>query len=204
MNKQGVVNIRGKQYKTVALRVNEFRDQFGNLSIQTELVSSGDMVVVKALIVDENDNVRATGYAEEVRGSSNINKTSALENCETSAIGRALACFGLAGEEYASANEVSDAIIQQEVMNAMESFHNYQKVMRDNYCDVSEVKVFLGNDSIKLAVDSWFGIDREDRRLILSLPPTKGGLLTTKERDTIINHDLFRAEYAKTSKDRVE
>lgn len=111
---QGIVTIHGKQYKTVALRVNEFRSSFPDLSIQTDLISNNEYVVIKAIIIDENDRVRATGYAEEQRNSTQINKTSALENCETSAIGRALACFGLAGEEYASANEVVNAIYQQE------------------------------------------------------------------------------------------
>jgi hypothetical protein len=57
--------------------------------------------------------VLATGYAEERRDSTTINKTSALENCETSAIGRALAAYGYAGTEYASADEVAQAVRQQ-------------------------------------------------------------------------------------------
>jgi len=47
-----------------------------------------------------------TGHAEEIRGQGPVNRTSALENCETSAIGRALAAIGLSGGEYASANEM--------------------------------------------------------------------------------------------------
>ena len=54
-----------------------------------------------------------TGHAVEVYNSSMINKTSALENCETSAIGRALASAGLGGTEFASADEVTNAIAQQ-------------------------------------------------------------------------------------------
>ena len=118
MSKQGVVNIRGKQYKTVVLRVNEFRENFkpeDGWGIQTWLISDqDDRVVVRAVIHDKDDHVVATGFAEEVRGSSNINKTSALENCETSAIGRALAAFGLGGEEYCSADELVRAISQQD------------------------------------------------------------------------------------------
>ena len=114
MAKQGVVNIHGKQYKTVALRVNEFRKDHPAFGLETELVQNTDLVIMKALIKDESGRVIATGYAEEKRNSTNINKTSALENCETSAIGRALAAFGLAGEEYASADEVANAINQQQ------------------------------------------------------------------------------------------
>lgn len=112
----GVVNIHGKQYTTVAKRVQDFRETYERgYSIVTELVSAdADIVIMKAYIRDtESRKVIATGYAEEQRTSSQINRTSALENAETSAIGRALAAFGLAGSEYASADEVAQAISQQ-------------------------------------------------------------------------------------------
>ena len=109
----GLVNIHGKQYKTVALRVSEFRDSFPAHALITEIIESRDPVIMRAMILDENNKLIATGYAEESRTSSQINKTSALENCETSAIGRALAALGLAGTEYASADEVANAITQQ-------------------------------------------------------------------------------------------
>ena len=111
----GVVNIHGKEYKTVAKRVDEFRQaNKTDLSIITSLVDrDSDTVVMKAEILDKDGRVIATGYAEEHRTASQINRTSALENCETSAIGRALANFGLGGGEYASADEVANAINQQ-------------------------------------------------------------------------------------------
>lgn len=112
----GIVNIHGKEYKTVAKRVDEFRKEYKTeYAIITELVSRDDdsVVMVAKIISKENDRVVATGYAEEMRSASQINRTSALENCETSAIGRALANFGLGGGEYASADEVANAIIQQ-------------------------------------------------------------------------------------------
>lgn len=116
MKDTGIVNIHGKEYKTVAKRVDEFRKEYKQeLGIQTSLVSIDERtVVIKAEIINKEGFVIATGYAEENRQSSTINKTSALENCETSAIGRALANFGLAGGEYASADEVAQAIVQQE------------------------------------------------------------------------------------------
>lgn len=118
---QGVIDIHGKQYKTVALRVNEFREAFPDWSILTELVSNDSAVVMKASILNPDGRVIATGYAEEIRGSTNINKTSSVENCETSAIGRSLAAFGLAGEEYASADEVKGAIEQQSQLDSVEA-----------------------------------------------------------------------------------
>ena len=120
----GVVNIHGKEYKTVAKRVDEFRQKHNmDLSIITSLVDrDSDTVVMKAEILDKDGRVIATGYAEEHRTASQINRTSALENCETSAIGRALANFGLGGGEYASADEVANAINQQ-----TETAPKYQK-----------------------------------------------------------------------------
>jgi len=111
----GIVTIHGKEYQTVAYRVGIFRDQFGaTLALTTEIVSRDEEVVVmKAVISDQNGRVLATGHSEEYRKSSQINKTSALENAETSAIGRALAAFGLGGTEFASADEVANAIHQQ-------------------------------------------------------------------------------------------
>ena len=108
----GYVNIHGKQYKTVAARVNDFREQFGvGYGLVTEIIEADAQVVrMKASIVNIEGMVLATGHAEEYRESSKINKTSALENAETSAIGRALASFGLGGTEFASADEVARAI----------------------------------------------------------------------------------------------
>jgi len=109
----GVVQIHGKAYKTVAGRIAEFHAQNDGLTIETQLISQDDeKVIMKALILDA-EKLLATGYAEEVRSASNINRTSALENAETSAVGRALAFYGLAGTEIASADEVAAAIAQQ-------------------------------------------------------------------------------------------
>lgn len=113
-NDTGIVNIHGKQYHTVAKRVQDFRDKFAEYSLTTEVVfRDDDCVVMKASIADADGRIIATGHAEEQRASSQINRSSALENAETSAIGRALAAFGIGGTEFASANEVENAVHQQ-------------------------------------------------------------------------------------------
>jgi hypothetical protein len=110
----GIVNIRGKEYMTVALRVQNFREVHPDWSIVTQIVHRDENeVVMVAAILDEQNRMIATGHAEEKRKASQINSTSALENCETSAIGRALAGAGFGGSEFASANEVQNAIQQQ-------------------------------------------------------------------------------------------
>lgn len=115
--KEGVVNIRGKEYVTVAKRVSDFRNdkRFEGYALITSVQVMDEMkVIVLCEIKDSNDRIVATGHSEEFRASSNINRTSALENCETSAIGRALASLGIGGTEFASANEVQGAMKQQQ------------------------------------------------------------------------------------------
>lgn len=118
MGKQGVVEIHGKQYKTVVLRVNEFREscsiQDGWGIVTGVVYQDDDKVVMRAVITDPDGRTAGSGHGEEFRAQGKINKTSAMENAETSAIGRALASVGLGGEEYASADEVLRAIGQQE------------------------------------------------------------------------------------------
>jgi len=138
----GIVSIHGKEYKTVASRVNGFRIEFEQqYSLESEIVSiDKDTVVMKAFIrslVVEGMPVVAVGHAEESRGASTINRTSALENCETSAYGRALAAFGFAGTEFASADEVANAIHQQ----------NAPKVIRNRTEEIAAGPEPMGTES---------------------------------------------------------
>lgn len=111
---KNTVNIHGKEYETVASRVQRFREEHPTYTLSTHIEwRDENEVVMKASILDDKDRLIATGHAEEQRQSSAINRTSALENAETSAIGRALAAFGMAGTEFASADEVANAIHQQ-------------------------------------------------------------------------------------------
>lgn len=180
------VNIRGKSYKTVAERVAEFREQYKlDYAIITEIISASELVQVKAVIRDRDGFDIATGFAEEVRGSTNINKTSALENCETSAIGRALAAFGLGGTEYATANEVTDAIIQQAVLESKEaaiSFYGRQaEVIRNNWDSICFIKEQLKLGEIDAAKEAYAELTKEEQKAIW-IAPSKGGIWTTEER----------------------
>lgn len=101
----------GKMYLQVVHRVEAFRRVLGaDYGIDTKiLVDDGHRVVVKAIVTNKDGITVGSGMAEEIRGQGHVNTTSALENAETSAIGRALASLGLSGGEYASANEM-DAV----------------------------------------------------------------------------------------------
>ena len=107
------VKIHGKDYKTVAERVTEFhKDHKDKKSIITEIIQFKDGIVVVKAVIKIGEDVFC-GHAYEDIGSSPINTTSALENCETSAIGRALASAGYLGSEFASADELVTALNKQ-------------------------------------------------------------------------------------------
>ena len=127
------VDIKGKAYVTVNERVKYFREHFTGYKLISEIVYQKDAkymtwkegeetkgawksaeICFKASILNENNDVVATGYAMEKSDSSYINKTSYVENCETSAWGRALANFAIGVDaSVASADEVANAIKNQ-------------------------------------------------------------------------------------------
>ena len=108
-------DVKGKEYAEVPQRVKAFRSLYPNGSITTEILSLADGIcVMKATCTDENGTILGTGTAYEKEGSSYINKTSYIENCETSCVGRALgfAGFGI-DASIASAEEVMNAQLNQ-------------------------------------------------------------------------------------------
>ena len=114
-NNDGTVDIKGSKYKLVAQRVKEFREAHPNYGKLTHVIFHDESrVMIQVDITDEEGRVIGSGVPEERRDASQINKTSATENCDTSAYGRALASIGYAGNDaYASADELVMALAQQ-------------------------------------------------------------------------------------------
>lgn len=110
-------NIKGKDYAEVNQRIKAFRLVHPSGCITTEIVELKDGVVtMKSSVFDEAMRLLGTGYAQEKEQSSYINKTSYIENCETSAIGRALGICGYGVDvSVASAEEVQNAIHNQQM-----------------------------------------------------------------------------------------
>jgi spore germination protein GerM len=143
------ISIHGKEYATVALRVAIARRVLGTaLDVVTKIVSiDKDTVVMQADIIIDGKHV-STGHAEENRKASRINTTSALENAETSAVGRALAFCAFISDGIASAEEVSTAIEQQDKkiqsalkdLNAVSHAGNYQEWISKNKVFLSDLK----------------------------------------------------------------
>ena len=111
-------NIKGKEYAEVNQRVKAFRTLYPEGFITTEILCrEGGLCIIKATVgyyADGKSVILATGTAYEKEGSSQINRTSYIENCETSAVGRALGMAGFGIDtSIASADEMNNALLQQ-------------------------------------------------------------------------------------------
>lgn len=115
-NKLKTVNIKGKDYVMVNERIKELKRLYPDYSIVTEIEHLEDkMCVIKATILDAEGNPKATGHAYEREGSTPINRTSFIENAETSAVGRAIGFLNIGIDtSICSAEELAIAISQQE------------------------------------------------------------------------------------------
>ena len=190
------VKIHGKEYTTVAERIDAFRkdDRYEGWSIETDIISNDIQdCIIKATIKNSDGKIVGTGLAHEVQGSTNINKTSHVENCETSAIGRALANIGKAGTEYASANEVTDAIINQKIEEATEKLRSLLDAIASNISSIAAIKEGIALDKMAEAAEEWFTLDDEIKKS-LWVAPSKGGVFTTKERD-VMKTTAFKQAY---------
>lgn len=117
MNKElndKAIDIKGKKYVLVSDRILAFNEKYESGMITTDLVSSpsDQMVIVKATVYPEaGTNRHFTGYSQATWGDGMVNKTSALENAETSAVGRALAMMGIGViDSVASVDEINKTI----------------------------------------------------------------------------------------------
>jgi len=110
--KEKAIDIKGKQYVQVADRILYFNDAYKDGCIVTEMVRyENKHIIMHAKAYPEGLEGRFfSGYAQEIEGEGYINKTSALENAETSAVGRALAMMGIGViDSIASIDEINKA-----------------------------------------------------------------------------------------------
>ena len=141
-------DIKGKAYAEVNQRIKAFRMVYPEGFINTEMLSNENGVcIIKATVGYENENgirVLGVGHAYEKEGSTFINKTSYIENCETSAVGRALGMAGFGIDtSVASAEEVQNAINNQPISK------KEQTVLKN----MIEAKGFKVEDIIKIPLE---------------------------------------------------
>lgn len=125
------IDIKGRQYITVNERLKEFARLYPNGAIQTSIVKNeGEEIIMRAVVCPDvliPDRI-FVGHARELASSSYINKTSHIENCETSAVGRALGMLGIGIDtSVASADEVINAVNNQKEKAEMESVNKFNK-----------------------------------------------------------------------------
>jgi len=155
------MRIGNKQYMQVNERVNYFRsnDDYKGYSLTTEILEHKDgFIMMKAYVKDPNDRVISEGTAyelNEAQGGNKINLTSYIENCETSAVGRALGFLGIGVDSsIASAEEVTNAIKQQESLGVKvenksqteqprETHKEYEKVFWDGVSPIKQFDHFM-------------------------------------------------------------
>lgn len=161
------IDVKGKNYADVANRVKAFRKLFPNGAIITEIVSLEEGIcVMKTKCFDEAGNVLATGTAYEKEGSSFINKTSYIENCETSAVGRALGFLGIGVEnDIASVQEVlnaeqqqvAEAYITKTMITALKQKCKNENVKEEIILELCKVESFevIKNKTYRNLMDNW-------------------------------------------------
>ena len=150
-------------YETVADRIRRFKAEYPDSRIETQLVEAVGPVgntrwTVKASIwrdrktaTGKYDRPDATGWAMEIDGTGMANNTSALENCETSAIGRALANLNYSGDKRATREEMEK--VQREEARQQQEEQAKQAYLKQQYDRVLAAEKDGDVDTVKRAID---------------------------------------------------
>lgn len=156
--KDKAIKIKGKDYVLVADRILYFNQEYTNGKIETILLSEpdADMVLMKAIVTpDVKEPSRYfTGFSQAKWNDGYINKTSAIENCETSAIGRALAMMGIGViDSVASVDEINKAEVQSKLQTMPRAITEIgelleQKGISDATDKQNIVKVLSGGEAL--------------------------------------------------------
>lgn len=151
-------DVKGKAYAEVNQRIKAFRMVYPTGTIQTEMLSNENGVCIFKATVGNENIILGTGTAYEKENSSFINKTSYIENCETSAVGRALGMAGFGIDtSIASAEEVQNAIENQNKKIEKEQITKIRKLIPEEnmdamlkYYKIEKIEDMLFNDAVAL------------------------------------------------------
>lgn len=175
------VKISGKEYKTVAERVDAFRAEYWDWSIITKIIKADDYsVIARTQIKNEAGRLISTGWAEEVRGGNTFIKDAEVELAETSAVGRALAFYKYAGGEVASADEVVNAQQANVAKDLYVEWQAFTEALTIHYRSLVTIRDFLADDNFDAAREAWAEIPDDDKHSLWRAY-TKGGFFTTRE-----------------------
>jgi hypothetical protein len=166
-----------KTYAEVGERVKAFREKYGDSGqLITSIITNDSEKIVTQTQAIVNGVCLGTGLAEEIRGSTQVNKSSALENCETSSIGRAISFatgFMSDGSKIASTDEIQNAIVQQSQVDAhlktMATLVVYvstafkEAIANDDEQGIEECRADMyGNQHLRAAVNKLLNAEEEE------------------------------------------
>ena len=155
------INIKGKEYVEVNERIMYFKENYKG-SIETEIISIIDGVCIMKATIKVDGEIVATGHAYEKEGSTFINKTSYIENCETSAVGRALGLFGIGIDaSIASFEEVANAVNNQKQMATAEQISELSSLFEEKRIKLNPKQIIY----IKTAVENGIDIDSYNKTM---------------------------------------
>ena len=190
---EGVINIHGQEYTLIAKRLHDFREKYPNHSIKTKMLQVSDRgVLFRAVIEDESGRVIARAHAQERFAQKGINAVSAIENCETSSVGRALAFVGFGGHSIASAEEVASSVEKQKKIEANHRLIAHMDAVRELLPSVVEIKNGIASGDLESASEAWHELTEDEKRA-LWVAPTKGGIFTTQEREIMKSTEFRKA-----------
>ena len=176
-------DIKGKDYAEVNQRIKAFRMVYPTGVIETEMISNENGVCIfRARVLDSEYGLIATGTAYEKENSTFINKTSYIENCETSAVGRALGMAGFGIDtSVASAEEVQNAMNNQNMTEeeAKEYTFSFGKHQGKKLIEVIETdKKYI----------TWLLYNSKDENIIKAIQLLTGEVpLTDEQQNEVLN-----------------
>lgn len=155
------ISIKGKEYVPVTERVKEFHRVYPDYKLLTDIVHFDEnSVIMVAKIYDQDGKLVANGHAQEDRNASNINKTSYVENCETSAVGRAIGMLGIGIDaSMASADEVANAVDRQEALKQKVNkncISSLKMLAEEKGSDFSSILSYYDLDKVEdMTMEQW-------------------------------------------------
>lgn len=178
------IDVKGKGYAMVTERIKAFRSICPCGSISTEIISlENGVVTMKTTVADEDGKILGTGLAQEKESNGYINKTSFIENCETSAVGRALGFVGIGiDDSMASAEEVANAIKNQNNTSTKSAPKSAPKNRKDTPEEAAK------NEEMKDSVDPVMLPTRDMK----TTPEQWKRLRSEMERTGIVEATLFQ------------
>ena len=189
----GFVDISGTWYKKVSARVKDFREKHPDYTISTEIKFTEKTCRAVTEIKDPNGRLISNGHSEKKWAQGSASRAVGVERVETASVGRALAFFGMGGDDIGSADEIVDSIEDRtgKLERALENVLKHIAVIDRNWSSVIEIRQAIDEEQWDRLREVYDELSDDDK-IDLDLAPSKGGLLSTYERKQLKDGDGIR------------